>query len=507
MRQFTRLTAAQYIRMSTDTQSLSPVMQKHAIQKYAESCGLTVVASYEDDGRSGLTLQHRAEMRRLLKDVASEDCLFSVVLVYDVSRWGRFQDTDESAYYEYHCRMHGVEVIYVNEPFERQTTPLAAVIKALKRAMAAEFSRELAIKVKEAQRRALALGFQIGRTPCIGVDRVAMTMEKSVRRLLNRDERGRKGERVAWVHGPEHELALVRRIFHDYANTDITLAALAETLNREGHSARGKAFTLTMLKCLIDCEIFYGEFTWGRRKSGARAQRRADDDPAFIRVGSVMEPIVSRQLWDQAQAKRKSHLHVFDRTKRELLEDLKAALRTKPGLTATELRGNQCAPISKYREKFGSMREAMRLAGREENALRAAYLQRKSRTHRLSNRFRRDLAQLMTREGLEWEVRGKQQLFLVRSTLKLRFKVIWQREHRRGLRWHFQKVPVADCDYLLLVLMQEDETANELLLMTPTQYKELRTWFSAEGTVWGQRLFSARELMEQIRRLCAAIPA
>jgi hypothetical protein len=170
-------------------------------------------------------------------------------------------------------------------------------------------------------------------------------------------------------------------------------------------------------------------------------------------------------------------------------------------VTATEIRGNQCAPISKYRENFGSMRAAMRLAGRNEDALRTAYLHRKSRTHRLSKQFKWDLAKLMTREGLEWNARGNRQVFLVNSTLKLRFKLTWQREHRRGLRWHFQKVPVTDCDYLLLVLMQENNTANELLLLTPTQYKGLRTWFTAEGRVGPRRIFSACELVEQLRSL------
>ncbi len=499
--------AAQYIRMSTDTQSLSPGMQKHAIQEYAQTAGLTLVASYEDEGRSGLTLRHRAEMRRLLIDVARDDCPFSVVLVYDVSRWGRFQDTDESAYYEYHCRMHGVEVVYVSEPFDRHKTPMMALIKALKRAMAAEFSRELAVKVMEAQRRAIALGFQIGRTPCIGVDRIAVSPERNSRRLLIYGERPRKAERVVWVPGPAKELALVRRIFAEYATTDIALAALSVKLNKEGHLARGKAFTLTMLKCLIDCEIFYGEFTWGRRKSGARAQRRSDEDPAFLRMTGIMEPIVSRQTWNQAQAKRRDRLHVFDRSKQELLDDLRAALRKNPALTATELRGNGCASVAKYREKFGSVREAMRLAGRDEGALRAAYLHRKARTHKLSKRFKWDLAHLMTQNGLKWSFQGNQQLFFVESTLRLSFKLIWQREHRRGLRWHFQRVSVPAFDHLLLVLMQENNTADGILLMTASQFKELRTWFVGDGSVGARRLGSASELAEQLVALSAGLPS
>jgi hypothetical protein len=38
------------------------------------------------------------------KPVESGAASFDVILVYDVSRWGRFQDADESAYYEYLCK-------------------------------------------------------------------------------------------------------------------------------------------------------------------------------------------------------------------------------------------------------------------------------------------------------------------------------------------------------------------------------------------------------------------
>jgi hypothetical protein len=49
--------------------------------------------------------------------------------------------------------------------------------------------------------------------------------------------------------------------------------------------------------------------------------------------------------------------------------------------------------------------------------------------------------------------------------------------------------------------MQEDNTANEFLLLTPTQYKGLRTWFAAEGRVGDQRIFSAGQLVKQLRSL------
>ena len=80
--------------MSTDTQDLSPTMQKETIAAYAAAKGMQVVASYEDEGRSGVHLKNRPALLRLLRDVI-DDKTFSAMLVYDVSRWGRFQDTTQ----------------------------------------------------------------------------------------------------------------------------------------------------------------------------------------------------------------------------------------------------------------------------------------------------------------------------------------------------------------------------------------------------------------------------
>ena len=117
--------AAQYIRMSTDKQDLSPSLQKDAIAAYAAAREMEIVASYEDEGRSGVHLKNRPALLKLLHDV-TESKQFSTVLVYDVSRWGRFQDTDAAAYHEYHCRLHGVDVVYVAEMFGAEVNPRQA---------------------------------------------------------------------------------------------------------------------------------------------------------------------------------------------------------------------------------------------------------------------------------------------------------------------------------------------------------------------------------------------
>ena len=100
--------AAQYVRMSTEHQQYSTENQADAIRQYAERRGFEIVRTYADEGKSGLRLEGRDALKQLIADVQNGAADFTAILVYDVSRWGRFQDADESAYYEYICKRAGI---------------------------------------------------------------------------------------------------------------------------------------------------------------------------------------------------------------------------------------------------------------------------------------------------------------------------------------------------------------------------------------------------------------
>ena len=112
--------AAAYVRMSTEHQQYSTSNQMDAIREYANRRGLEIVKIYSDEGKSGLNIQGRDSLAQLIQDVKNGESIFSSILVYDVSRWGRFQDADESAYYEYICRQAGVAVHYCAERCETE---------------------------------------------------------------------------------------------------------------------------------------------------------------------------------------------------------------------------------------------------------------------------------------------------------------------------------------------------------------------------------------------------
>ena len=129
--------AAQYLRMSTEHQQYSIEHQAHIIGLYAAQHGFEVIHSYVDAGKSGLVLKHRKALGQLLNDIVAAPQAYRAILVYDVSRWGRFQDIDEAAYYEFTCKRAGFTVHYCAEVFVNDATASSLIMKTLKRVMAA----------------------------------------------------------------------------------------------------------------------------------------------------------------------------------------------------------------------------------------------------------------------------------------------------------------------------------------------------------------------------------
>lgn len=179
-------TAAMYVRMSTDHQKYSTENQEDAIREYAQRRNIEIIVTYADQGKSGLDIGGREALQRLIADVENKRAEFSVILVLDVTRWGRFQDADESAYYEYVCRRSGIDVQYVAEQFENDGSPVSTIVKGVKRAMAGEYSRELSAKVFAGQCRLIEKGYRQGGPAGYGLRRMLIDEQGNDKGLLTR---------------------------------------------------------------------------------------------------------------------------------------------------------------------------------------------------------------------------------------------------------------------------------------------------------------------------------
>jgi DNA invertase Pin-like site-specific DNA recombinase len=202
----TPLKAAQYVRMSTEHQQYSTENQRDIIKEYADRHGMVVVRTYADDGKSGLSLGGRNALKQLIADVENGRADFSSILVYDVSRWGRFQDADESAYYEYICKRSGINVTYCAEQFENDGSPVSTIVKGVKRAMAGEYSRELSVKVFKGQCKLIEQGFRQGGLAGFGIRRMLVDQNGNPKGHLKIGEcKSIQTDRVILVPGPMRE--------------------------------------------------------------------------------------------------------------------------------------------------------------------------------------------------------------------------------------------------------------------------------------------------------------
>jgi DNA invertase Pin-like site-specific DNA recombinase len=294
--------AAIYLRASTEKQVYSIGHQADALGRYAQDHGYRIIRTYEDDGRSGLTLDGRPGLCQLLLAAISPDCPFKTLLVYDVSRWGRFQDTDESAHYEYLCRRAGIHLIYVAEPFDNDGSTTSNVLKALKRAMAAEFSRELSEKVHRAKRCQAARGHTQG-VAGYGLRRLLVSYDGIPKVLLEAGQhKALQSDHVVFVPGPSKEIAVVRRIFRLYANYGMGFADIAKYLNRSGIKTQGGGpWSDVPIKRILENEAYIGNYVYGRTKCKLKGKLYAAPPEEWVRCDGALPAIVPKKTFMQAR--------------------------------------------------------------------------------------------------------------------------------------------------------------------------------------------------------------
>jgi DNA invertase Pin-like site-specific DNA recombinase len=356
--------AALYIRMSTDRQIYSPEHQRQRLLEHAGKLGLTVIAEYLDLGKSGLTIGRRPELRRLLADALSGNSRFTSVLVYDISRWGRFQDVDESAHYEYICRSSGVKVIYCAEQFADDTSPLAALLKSVKRSMAAEFSRELSSKVFAAQCRFITLGFKQGGTAGYGLRRAVIAEDSSISRVLQFGERKSVGpSRVVFVPGPAAEIAVLQQIYRWYVDERLGETAISDRLNQAGiESEFSRPWTPWLVHSILTNEKYLGALVFNR--GSFKLQRAAVRNPpeAWIRRDAAFDALISQDMFQRAREERQRRARKL--TEAELLTIVTNVFVANSKVTAQLLASASTSTLPKLlARKFGSLTAAYEAAG------------------------------------------------------------------------------------------------------------------------------------------------
>jgi DNA invertase Pin-like site-specific DNA recombinase len=356
--------AAQYVRMSTEHQQYSTENQSDVIGEYLAKRGGEMVRTYADDGKSGLKIEGRAALKAMIDDVLSGNADFNTILVYDISRWGRFQDTDESAYYEYLCKRAGIDVHYCAEQFENDGSPAATIIKSVKRVMAAEYSRELSSKVFKGQCKLIELGYRQGGPAGYGLRRMLIDHTHKEKGILARGEKkSLQTDRVILVRGPEEEVRIVQWIYQMFIREGRWEREIAEILNARGIlTDLGRPWTSGTVHEVLTNEKYIGNNVYNRQSFKLKKTRVVNTPDMWVRREGAFDSIISPEDFYTAQgivlARVRRH------TDEEMLERLRALLAKHDTLSAFLIDSAEGMPgSSAYRTRFGSLLRAYQMAG------------------------------------------------------------------------------------------------------------------------------------------------
>lgn len=356
--------AAQYVRMSTDMQLYSIENQSEAIALYAAKRGLSIVRSYEDAGRSGLGIERRSALRDLMQDVRSGAADFSTILVYDVSRWGRFQDADESAYYEFLCKEAGVTVEYCAEQFANDGSLFSTLLKNIKRAMAGEFSRELSAKVFAGQCRSVSKGFYVGSSPGYGLRRLAVDDRGRARlRMSAGDRKALTTDRTILVPGPPQELAVVRDIYRLFLDQNCSINEITRQLNDlKIVNASGRIWKPVAIREILANPKYSGTAVFARttKKLNSKSVKRPRSE--WVTRDGAFDALIPAERFREAQHRLVENARPY--SEREMLDSLTAIWCNNGRINANIVGNDRYSPcVNTYKEHFGGLVPAYQKIG------------------------------------------------------------------------------------------------------------------------------------------------
>ena len=464
----TNVLAAQYLRVSTERQEYSLSFQSAGIATYAQEHNFTVCETYIDEAKSGLEIKHRKGLSQLLHDVLAKKHSYRAILVYDVSRWGRFQDPDEAAAYEFLCKTAGVRVHYCAEHFRNDEYLPNVILKALKRVMAGEYSRELSEKVFAGESRVARDGFRAGGHPGYGFRRVLISANKTQKGELGPGERkSLSNERVKLILGPATEVHWIREIYRMFVSENRTMQGIADELNRmRVPFIDGREWKRMGVRGILTNPKYKGTSVYNRRTGRLKSQVKTNAEAEWIVVPNAFEAIIDPATFERAQQVLRNK--PFNLSDDQVLEALRSILRAKGKLSMPLFRG---APktLSKegYRRRFGSLVRAYDLAGYD-SPLKVTVVHR-AEIRKVRRELMQNLVELFPGE-VSIQTRGpiRRDCLRLRDGTRVAVRACRSRKNNyKGPTWILQCARSEKRQISLVVCLNAGNTAPEFIYVLP----------------------------------------
>ncbi len=276
-----------YARVSTDKDEQRGSLENQ-VQYYTqfiqEKRNWTYVPGYVDEGISGTSTKKRDSFLRMIADAKAGR--FDFIITKEISRFSR--STLDSIQYTQELLEHDVGVLFQNDNINTldSDSEFRLVVMA---GVAQDEVRKLSERLKFGFRQAIKNGHVLGNDKLWGYD---------------------KKDCVLTIN--EAEAQVVRKIFELYANQQIGIRRISQTLYDEGFTSRkGGPFNVLTIRHILCNPKYKGWYCAGKSQTvDYRSKRKIflDEDEWVLYPDPSIPAIVSEELWDRANTlyKRRS---------------------------------------------------------------------------------------------------------------------------------------------------------------------------------------------------------
>ena len=352
---------AYYRHSAQDRQENSVEIQQDQVRQFALEHDIEIIREFSDRGKSGLSTEGRDAFNEMIQDyVEGAKETFDFVLVLDVSRWGRYQDTDLSAYFTGLCAKHGKQVVFTTIGFGEKNDLLHGLHLSIERYRAASYSRELSSKVFKGCAKIASQGFRAGGMPPYAFHRLLLDEQRHPVQVLDPGQRKSiQNQRVTLTPGQPEQIAIVKRIFRAFVHNKKSTRQIAGMLNGDGIPSPGNGtWSFQAVRSILINELYIGTMVYNKTTQRLKSPTRDNPPGEWIRAENAFPAIIERKMFETAQGIiiKAEEEHAIRYSDKDMLSRL-MALFERYGTVRSPLIAHEESMVSTatYAHRFGTL--------------------------------------------------------------------------------------------------------------------------------------------------------
>ncbi len=288
--------AIAYLRKSTDLQETSLEQQREKILQFAKENSIRVIEFFAEEA-CGENVEGRPQFREMIECCRSKE-EFQYVLVYDISRWGRFENPKEAVYWEVEVEKFGRKIVFVSEGFKEDSIG-NSITNFIKSAEASEYLKNVRRQTIRGMIYNAEKGFWMGGRPPYGYSRAIVENGKVVEVLPEGKQKNIKSQKIKLAINPE-QANVIKTIFLMFTKQGMSVHSIVTHLNQSNYPPpRGHMWSKSSIWRILHNDAYIGTLVYNRENVHKRhGKHKYNPKDKWTMVEGAHEPIIPMELWE-----------------------------------------------------------------------------------------------------------------------------------------------------------------------------------------------------------------